>query len=70
MAMRLQKVLECSVMAELMAGHQGGGTLGSKNLCRSAIAWKDPCSVTKKGARTVKQMGAAAGGRGVGGAQG
>lgn len=64
--MRLQKVLECSILAKLMAGHQGGGTPGSKNLCRSAIAWKDLCSVTESGPRAPKQTVAAAGAPGMG----
>ena len=58
---RLQKVLECFILAKLMVDHQGGGTLGSKNLRRSAIAWKDLCPVTEHGPRATEQIVAAAG---------
>lgn len=59
--MRLQKVLVCFILAKLMADHQGGGTLGSKNLRRSAIAWKDLCPVSERGPRATEQIVAAAG---------
>ena len=59
--MRLQKVLVCFILAKLMVDHQGGGTLGSKNLRRSAVAWKDHCSVTESRSGATKQTVAAAG---------